>query len=193
MNIPDAVKRVKRIRPVRKRRLDKCTPVSEGDGYRRGQAGKAQSGLSATDAPPAQESVMQAPQTTPGNPFDLDDDERRPARSGPVFSVLADGTLHMRYTARKRNIEWSTDRLSQEAVAALNAFLGSDSPYIYRATLQNSNDTYLMSVHNGTSSPQRRKERKVFTCFYQIISLRPLRLCGEDGVYGQTLSMCHSS
>lgn len=62
--------------------------------------------------------------------------ERRPVRSGPVFSVLADGTLHMRYTARKRNIEWSSDRLTQDAVAALNAFLGSDSPYIYRATLQ---------------------------------------------------------
>jgi hypothetical protein len=63
--------------------------------------------------------------------------ELRPARSGPVFSVLADGTLHMRYTARTRSIEWSPDPLTQAAVAALNAFLASDSPYIYRATLQN--------------------------------------------------------
>lgn len=62
--------------------------------------------------------------------------ERRPARSGPVFSILADGTLHMRYTARTRSIEWSPDRLTRDAVTALSAFLGSDSPCIYRATLQ---------------------------------------------------------
>jgi len=62
--------------------------------------------------------------------------ELRPARSGPVFSVLADGTLHMRYTARTRSIEWLPDLITQKAVAALNIFLGSNSPYIYRATLQ---------------------------------------------------------
>jgi hypothetical protein len=62
--------------------------------------------------------------------------ELRPARSGPVFSVLADGTLHMRYTARTRSIEWSPDPLTRAAVAVLNAFLDSDSPYIYRAILQ---------------------------------------------------------
>jgi len=62
--------------------------------------------------------------------------ELRPARSGPVFSVLADGTLHMRYTARTRSIEWSADPLTQAAVAALGDLLASDSPFIYRATLQ---------------------------------------------------------
>ena len=62
--------------------------------------------------------------------------ERRPARGGPVFSILADGTLHMRYTARTRSIAWSPDPRTQAAVAALNALLASQSPYIYRATLQ---------------------------------------------------------
>lgn len=62
--------------------------------------------------------------------------EIRPARSGPVFSVLEDGSLHMRYTARTRSIEWSPDPLTQAAVKALNDFLDSSSPYIYRATLQ---------------------------------------------------------
>jgi len=60
----------------------------------------------------------------------------RPDRFGPVFSVLADGNLHMRYTARRRNIVWKKDPVVQEAVALLEQFLGSDSPYIYRATLQ---------------------------------------------------------
>jgi alpha-ketoglutarate-dependent taurine dioxygenase len=62
--------------------------------------------------------------------------EIRPARSGPVFSVLADGSLHMRYTARTRSIEWSPDPLTQAALQILGKLLDSSSPYIYRATLQ---------------------------------------------------------
>jgi alpha-ketoglutarate-dependent taurine dioxygenase len=63
-------------------------------------------------------------------------EQLRPARSGPVFSVLEDGNLHMRYTARTRSIEWSPDPLTRAAVKALETFLDSSSPYIYRATLQ---------------------------------------------------------
>ena len=62
--------------------------------------------------------------------------ELRPARSGPVFSVLADGSLHMRYTARTRSIEWSADPLTRKAASELYNFMESASPYIYRATLQ---------------------------------------------------------
>jgi hypothetical protein len=62
--------------------------------------------------------------------------ELRPARSGPVFSLLPDGNLHMRYTARTRSIEWHPNPHVREAIEALNALLDSDSPYIYRATLQ---------------------------------------------------------
>lgn len=63
-------------------------------------------------------------------------EQLRPARSGPVFSVLEDGSLHMRYTARTRSIEWSPDPLVHEATAALTALLASDARYIFRATLQ---------------------------------------------------------
>jgi hypothetical protein len=66
----------------------------------------------------------------------LDGKEIRPARSGPVFSVLEDGSLHMRYTARTRSIEWSPDPLTRSAIKTLEDFLGSSSPYIYLATLQ---------------------------------------------------------
>jgi hypothetical protein len=65
-----------------------------------------------------------------------DGKEIRPARSGPVFSVLEDGSLHMRYTARTRSIEWSAEPVTQAAVKTLEAFLESPSAYIYRATLQ---------------------------------------------------------
>ena len=62
--------------------------------------------------------------------------EIRPARSGPVFSIQADGSLHMRYTARTRSIEWSPDPVVHAALETLGALLDSDSPWIYRATLQ---------------------------------------------------------
>lgn len=61
--------------------------------------------------------------------------EIRPERSGPVFSVMADGNLHMRYTARTRSIIWRDDAVTRAAVESLETLLQSDSPFIYRATL----------------------------------------------------------
>ena len=66
----------------------------------------------------------------------VDDKVIRPDRSGPVFMAGAGGSLHMRYTARQRNVIWRSDPLIQQAVSALQEFLHADSPYIYRATLQ---------------------------------------------------------
>jgi len=63
-------------------------------------------------------------------------EERRPRRSGPVFSVYSDGTLHMRYTMRTRNIEWKQSPDLAAALAFLHQLFVSDSPYIFRATLQ---------------------------------------------------------
>jgi len=59
--------------------------------------------------------------------------EIRETRTGPVFSINAgDGTLHMRYTARKRNIVWRDDPTTQEAVAFLETLTGGASPFIFR-------------------------------------------------------------
>jgi len=80
--------------------------------------------------------ALMAPDVMTIPPNNENGEQLRPARSGPVFSVLEDGNLHMRYTARTRSIEWSPDPLTQAAVKALEAFLDSSSPYIYRATLQ---------------------------------------------------------
>jgi hypothetical protein len=61
----------------------------------------------------------------------------REAAIGPVFSINPhSGDLHMRYTARRRNIEWKEGKATREAVAFLEALLNSDSPYIYRGTLE---------------------------------------------------------
>lgn len=59
----------------------------------------------------------------------------RPDRPGPVFSLHPKGHLHMRYTARKRNIVWKEDEATREAVTALETLLNSDSSFIYHATL----------------------------------------------------------
>jgi hypothetical protein len=57
----------------------------------------------------------------------------RPDRPGPVFSITNQGNLHMRYTARKRNIKWSQNPLVQEAVTHLEAILNDQgSAYIFR-------------------------------------------------------------
>jgi hypothetical protein len=62
----------------------------------------------------------------------------RGASVGPVFSIHeATGSLHMRYTARKRNIEWKDDAATTAALAALERILeGENHPYIFRARLE---------------------------------------------------------
>lgn len=59
----------------------------------------------------------------------------RPERSGPVFSVAADGHLHLRFTRRKRNIRWRDDPATQAAVACLEEQLDTQSPWHFRARL----------------------------------------------------------
>lgn len=62
----------------------------------------------------------------------------RGASVGPVFSIDPQtGSLHMRYTARKRNISWKDDPLSREAREYLEAVLADESlPYVFEALLQ---------------------------------------------------------
>ncbi|MFU8837675.1 MAG: TauD/TfdA family dioxygenase [Thiohalomonadaceae bacterium] len=62
--------------------------------------------------------------------------EERAASVGPVFSLDAEGHLHMRYTARKRNIAWKDDALTRAALAALEGLLEDDNPYRFRAHLE---------------------------------------------------------
>ena len=72
--------------------------------------------------------------TIPENVFD--GEMIRPERAGPVFSLRENGQLHMRYTARARNVIWKDDDATKNAVTALDNLLTSDNKYIYRLTLQ---------------------------------------------------------
>ena len=60
----------------------------------------------------------------------------RPDRSGPVFMITQEGRLHMRYTARARNVIWKDDEITQKAQQALRDILNSDSPYCFQGRLQ---------------------------------------------------------
>jgi alpha-ketoglutarate-dependent taurine dioxygenase len=99
--------------------------------------------------------------------------EIRPARSGPVFSTLPDGSLHMRYTARSRSIEWAADALTRDAAAALQAFLQSDSPWIYRATLQPGEGLLCNNVlhdRSGFSDSESHTRQLYRLRYYQRVS-----------------------
>jgi len=54
----------------------------------------------------------------------------RPEQTGPVFSYTDDGRIHMRYSARLRNIIWREDETTQQAATFLRKVWESDSPYI---------------------------------------------------------------
>lgn len=66
----------------------------------------------------------------------VDGETLRPDRSNPVFSIDSENKLHMRFTERKHNIIWKDDPMVSAAIETLVALLHSDSPYIFRGTLQ---------------------------------------------------------
>ena len=79
--------------------------------------------------------------------------EIRGAQTGPVFSIdEGSGALHMRYSARKRNIIWTDDTVTTAAVKAIDDFLASDSPWILRHRLEAGEGLICNNVlHNRTS------------------------------------------
>ena len=84
----------------------------------------------------------------------------RPDRYGPVFSITADGNLHMRYTARTRSIKWKQNKAAREAVALLHDYLHTDSPYIYRGTLQSGQGLISNNVLHDRSGFEEDDEHK---------------------------------
>ncbi|MDT8387179.1 MAG: TauD/TfdA family dioxygenase [Thiogranum sp.] len=58
--------------------------------------------------------------------------EIRPEQTGPVFSIDPAGRLHMRYSARARNIFWKQDSTTQAAAECLLNLFQEHSVYIFR-------------------------------------------------------------
>ena len=69
--------------------------------------------------------------------YTVDGVVKRPECVGPVFLVEPKyNKLHMRYTARKRNIIWKDDKLVQDAVAYLTELVSSEDSPIFTHKLE---------------------------------------------------------
>ena len=88
------------------------------------------------DEDPALLRALMAPDAMTIPPNVQNGHEIRPEQSGPVFSVDATGHLHMRYSARARNIVWKDDAATAAAAQFLQALFQQDSPYIFRHRLK---------------------------------------------------------
>jgi len=66
----------------------------------------------------------------------IDGEVIRPAQTGPVFSITDNGRLHMRYSARLRNIKWKDDPLVTEVTVFLQQLWKDGSDFIVKHTLQ---------------------------------------------------------
>lgn len=70
-------------------------------------------------------------------PFENDGVLIRPEITGPVFSVLDDGYLDMRYTARKKNIHWKNSGDVMQAKRILEEILENDAAIVTRRLEEN--------------------------------------------------------
>ena len=106
------------------------------------------------DEDPAMISALMQPDamTIPANRED--GDEIRPDHSGPVFSVTPSGHLHMRYSARKRNIIWKDDAATRKARDFITALFRDDTAPMY---------TYRLEPGEGVVSNNILHRRNAFT------------------------------
>lgn len=103
-------------------------------------------------------------------PNDLKGEIIRAEQSGPVFSFNAAGRLHMRYTARVKNIVWRSNPQVEAACKALLGFLNSDSPFVFHHRLQAGQGIISNNVlHKRTGfvdRPEEGKKRLVYRARY---------------------------
>ncbi len=93
-------------------------------------------------------------------------EELRPDRTGPVFSIMDDGNLHMRYTHRKRNVIWRDDPLTQEAVAYLDELMTADNPYYFEGTLQPGQGLICNNVLHTRTGFEEKSKRLLYRARY---------------------------
>lgn len=105
-------------------------------------------------------------------PPNIEGDEMiREARSGPVFSVDPQTRqLHMRYSARGRNVIWRDDDITRAATAALTALLSDKNPYVIRHRMRPGEGIICNNVlhcRSGfTDDPTPEKNRLLFRARY---------------------------
>lgn len=76
----------------------------------------------------------------------------RASVSGPVFSYDRDGKIHMRYTARNKNVQWRDDSLTQEALELLSETLNDPQGPVIRYCLKAGEGLISNNVLHNRSS-----------------------------------------
>lgn len=99
------------------------------------------------------------------------DDMIREARIGPVFSVdKMSGQLHMRYSARARNVIWRDDEPTRAATAALTELLTDKNPDVIKYRLQPGEGIIcnnVLHMRNGfVDDPEPGKSRLLYRARY---------------------------
>jgi alpha-ketoglutarate-dependent taurine dioxygenase len=86
--------------------------------------------------------------------------EIRPEACGPVFSY--DGRIHMRFSARKKNIKWRDDELTREARQALAEILADVNGPVLRYRLRAGEGLISNNVlHNRTSFEDGTQQKRL--------------------------------
>jgi hypothetical protein len=93
----------------------------------------------------------------------VDGDEIRPAVSGPVFSYDGpNGEMHMRYSARRKNIEWRDDPLITAAREFLSDFLSDEKSLVLRFNLRPGQGLISNNVlHDRTAFEDTSAEKRL--------------------------------
>jgi len=88
--------------------------------------------------------------------------EIRAAVSGPVFSYGENGEIHMRYSARKKNIRWRDDPLTSAARDFLTSILDDAGGPVFRYRLQNGEGLLSNNVlHDRTAFSDGPEQRRL--------------------------------
>jgi alpha-ketoglutarate-dependent taurine dioxygenase len=99
------------------------------------------------------------------------DKELRGAQPGPVFMKRPDGRMHMRYSARKRNIEWRDTPETRTAVDMINDLL-ANSEYVITHRMQTGHGIICNNVlHNRTGFEDSDSQKRLMyrARFYDYI------------------------
>jgi len=76
----------------------------------------------------------------------------RPDRSGPVFMFDKNNCLHMRYSARKKNVVWKNDAITQQAQMALSEIMDNENSLQFKGKLSNGQGLLCRNVLHTRSA-----------------------------------------
>ncbi len=85
----------------------------------------------------------------------------RAAQTGPVFLLKPDGCLHMRFSARKRNIIWKDTAETKQAVEMINALMADDAN-VFKVTLKAGQGIICNNVlHNRSGFVDTEQQKRL--------------------------------